>query len=226
MPASPLPAKLEPPALTRRPVARFWDRIARRYAASPVKDPAAYQTKLSLIKELLSTVPDAQVVEIACGTGSTALAVAPFAARLLAADVSAEMIAIASRKPCPAGAEGLTFEVAAVEEMEVAPASQDMVMAHSVLHLLRDRHQAIAIAFRWLKPGGYFVSSTVCMAETAPWLRHLAPVLGRIGLFPPTLSFFGEADLLHSIEAAGFVLERRFRPSPKAAVFLIARKPG
>ena len=226
MPALPLPAKSEPSAPARRPAARFWDRIARRYAASPVKDPPAYQTKLALIKELLSSVPDAQVVEIGCGTGSTALALAPLAARLRAADVSAEMIAIASRKARPAGTDGLTFEVAAAEEMKVAPASQDVVMAHSVLHLLRDRHQAIAIAFRWLKPGGYFVSSTVCMTEVAPWLRLLAPVLGRIGLFPPTLAFFGEADLVRSIEAVGFVLEGRFRPAPKAAVFLIARKPG
>lgn len=211
---------------TPHPEAPFWNRIARRYAARPVADPAAYGTKLDAMRDLLAAMPGAQVVEIGCGTGSTALALAPHADRIRAADVSEAMIAIARDKARAAGAEGLRFEVTAAEEMEVAPGSQDMVMAHSILHLLRSRRAVVDAAFRWLRPGGVFVSSTVCISEAAPWLRPIVPLARAVGLFPPTLRFFTEAELAASIEASGFAIERRVRPGPKAAVFLVARKPG
>ena len=35
-------------------------------------------------------------------------------------------------------------------------------MAHSLLHLLDDREQVIGNAYRKLKPGGVFVTSTAC----------------------------------------------------------------
>ncbi|MEM7489128.1 MAG: methyltransferase domain-containing protein [Pseudomonadota bacterium] len=227
MPALPrtdaAPARRTPPS---HPDARFWNRIARRYAARPVDDPAAYEAKLAIMRALLFERPGARVVEIGCGTGSTALALAPHAARIRAADVAPAMIDIARAKARAAGAVGLAFEVAAVEEMDVAPGSQDMVMAHSILHLLPGRSRAIAAAHRWLRPGGVFVSSTTCLSDTAPWLRPLAPLAGRIGLVPPTLRFFSADELTADIETQGFVIERRVRPAPKAALFLVARKPA
>jgi ubiquinone/menaquinone biosynthesis C-methylase UbiE len=207
------------------PEARFWDRVAARYAAKAVDDPAAYAVKLDLMRELLFAMPGAQVVEMGCGTGSTALALAGHAARIRAADVSPAMIGLARAKARDAGAANLAFEVAAADGMAVAPESQDMAMAHSVLHLLAGRNAAIGAAHRWLRPGGVFVSSTPCLAEVAPWLRHVAPLARLTGLFPPTLRFFSEAELTASIVAHGFEIERRVRPGRRAAVFLVARKP-
>ena len=51
--------------------ARFWDRIAERYSKSPVADEAAYQKKLQVTREYFR--PDMEVLEIGCGTGSTAI---------------------------------------------------------------------------------------------------------------------------------------------------------
>ncbi|MEM7566231.1 MAG: class I SAM-dependent methyltransferase [Pseudomonadota bacterium] len=219
------PAAPRATAARPHPGARFWDRVAKRYAAKPVDDPAAYAAKLGIMRDLLFAMPDAQVVEMGCGTGSTALALAGHAARIRAADVSPAMVALARAKAHDAGAANLAFEVAAADAMAVALGSQDMVMAHSVLHLLPGRNAAIGAAYRWLRPGGVFVSSTVCLAEVAPWLRYVAPLARLTGLFPPTLRFFTEAELTASITAHGFEIERRFRPSRRAAVFLVARKP-
>ena len=50
--------------------ARFWDRIAPKYAADPIADLAGYEATLQRVQGLLSTQHD--VLEIGCGTGSTA----------------------------------------------------------------------------------------------------------------------------------------------------------
>jgi ubiquinone/menaquinone biosynthesis C-methylase UbiE len=55
--------------------ARFWDRIARKYAADPIADMAGYEATLQRVQGLLSTEQD--VLEIGCGTGTTALRLAP-----------------------------------------------------------------------------------------------------------------------------------------------------
>ena len=59
---------------------RFWDRIARKYAASPIKDIAGYERTIARIAQLLG--PTQSVLEIGCGTGTTALKLAPLVARL------------------------------------------------------------------------------------------------------------------------------------------------
>ena len=54
---------------------KFWDRMAKGYAKSPVKDQAAYEKKLEITRGCFP--PDAEVLEFGCGTGSTALLHAP-----------------------------------------------------------------------------------------------------------------------------------------------------
>jgi ubiquinone/menaquinone biosynthesis C-methylase UbiE len=82
--------------MTRHPAARFWDKVAERYARRPVDDEAAYQHKLQVTRDYLT--PGMTVLEFGCGTGTTALAHAPFVKRILATDVSPKMIEIARRK--------------------------------------------------------------------------------------------------------------------------------
>ena len=76
--------------------AAFWDRIARKYAADPIADLAGYEATLRRVQDFLSPAYD--VLELGCGTGTTALRLAPFTWQMLATDVSAEMIAIAQEK--------------------------------------------------------------------------------------------------------------------------------
>ena len=99
-----------------------------------------------------------RVLELGCGTGSTAIYHAPVVQQIDATDLSANMLAIARQKAADAGVDNITFRQDSVESLTVPDGTYDAVLALSLLHLLRDREAAIAKIARLLKPGGVFVS--------------------------------------------------------------------
>lgn len=201
---------------------RFWDRHAAGYAKRPVADEASYEEKLARTREYLRA--DMNVLEFGCGTGSTAIAHAPYVKHILATDISPEMIAIAKRKAAAANVENVTFEAVTIEDQAVADASQDVVMGHSILHLLADKDAVIADVYRMLKPDGVFVTSTACLADGYNWLRAVLPIGRFFGLLP-MVQFFSRQELEKSITDAGFEIDYKWQPAKGKAVFIIARKP-
>lgn len=200
---------------------RFWDRIAERYAKTPVKDEVSYEKKLEVTRDHFR--PEMDVVEIGCGTGSTAIAHAPHVKHILATDISPKMIEIARTKAKAAGIENVTFEVATAEDLRVEQASVDMVMAHSLLHLVVDKEAVIARVHRMLKPGGLFVSSTACMGDSHRWFKLVGPVGRWLGVFP-LVRIFTVAELADSLVRGGFDIESQWQPGKGKAVFIVARK--
>lgn len=100
-----------------RASARFWDRMARRYAAAKIADPGGYENTLRRVAALLD--PAHAVLELGCGTGSTALRLATGVHRWQGTDVSAAMVAIARDKLAAAPQPGLRFEQADVLDAQV-----------------------------------------------------------------------------------------------------------
>ena len=64
---------------------RFWDRHAAGYARRPVADEASYQHKLSVTRRHLR--PEMRLLEVGCGTGTTAIAT-PRMSRISGASIS------------------------------------------------------------------------------------------------------------------------------------------
>lgn len=203
--------------------ARFWDKIAEKYAKQPVADEASYQEKLRVSQSYFT--PETEALEIACGTGATAVAHAPHVKRYRATDISENMLAIGRRRAAEAGADNVTFEQAAIEDLVVAEESLDAVLAMSILHLLKDERAAISRIHGWLKPGGVFITSTACLADYMGWFRPIA-TLGRIAGAIPYVKFLTQTDLRRSLEAAGFEIDHEWRPAKNKAVFIVARKPA
>ncbi|MCF6272858.1 MAG: class I SAM-dependent methyltransferase [Rhodobacteraceae bacterium] len=199
---------------------KFWDRMAKRYARSPVSNEAAYQEKLQKTRAVLG--PDFKALEFGCGTGTTAIVLAPEMADYLATDISGEMLSIAREKA--EGVENLRFERARLEEVMPPEDGFDAILAHSILHLLPDKEATISRVFEMLKPGGVFISSTTCMAKGGA-LKPLLWAGNKLGLLP-MVRFFSADALVEAVQAAGFGIEERWQPTTKATVFLIARKVG
>ncbi|MCP4380482.1 MAG: class I SAM-dependent methyltransferase [Hyphomicrobiales bacterium] len=202
---------------------KFWDRIAAGYARRPVPDEAVYQKKLEITRSYFR--PDMEVLEFGCGTGSTAIAQAPYVKHIRATDISAAMLAIAREKAEAAGVANVTFEQADIDALDVPDGTYDAVMGHSILHLLADKEAAIARVYRMLRPGGVFVSSTTCLGDTMWYFKLVAPVGKAIGLMP-LVKVFTVQNLVESLTAAGFVIDHQWQPGKGKAVFIVAKKPG
>lgn len=200
----------------------FWDRLADKYAGQPIADQTAYRTKLARTQEFLQ--PDMALFEFGCGTGGTAIEHAPHVAHVRAVDFSQNMLDHARRRAAEAGITNITFEQGDIATMPIAPASYDVVLGLSILHLLEEPEVVIRKVHTILKPGGRFVSSTACLGN-ARALSFLVPIGKWLGKLPH-ITFLTHDDLRRAMTKAGFTIEHDWRPAPGAAVFMIARKAG
>lgn len=204
--------------------ARFWDRAARKYAASAIGDPAGFERTLARTAEYLK--PGDTVFEFGCGTGTAALKLAPFAGHVLATDISTEMITIACEKANAESVTNVTFEVGTPEETRWDEAAHDAAIGYNILHLVHDRPTALAGIHRLLKPGGLLITKTVSLAEMNPIFRVLLPIMQAVGK-APHVTFVTEETLTREMEAAGFKIISRERHATRGRdvrPFFVARK--
>lgn len=205
--------------------ARFWDRISRKYAKAAISDQAGYERTLDRTRTLLG--PDIQVLELGCGTGSTALRLAGAARAYLATDISAAMIDIAEQKRTAAPVPGLAFRTATAEAIAHEGMPYDAVLGFNYLHLVRDMPGTLRSVHGLLKPGGLFVSKTPCLGNMNALIRLvLLPVMRAVGM-APHVSVFGADDLDREIRAAGFEIVATEDHSTKgtgARPYIVAKK--
>lgn len=201
--------------------ARFWNRFAERYSKQPVADEAAYQKKLQVTRDYFQ--PDMEVLEFGCGTGSTAIAHAPYVKQIHAIDISSKMIEIAQGKADANDIDNVTFEQATIEEIDISGQSLDAVLGLSILHLVENKDAVIAKVHRILKPRGIFVTSTICIGDTMKWIKFIAPIGRFLGFMPP-LKVFTTQDLVDNLAAAGFEIDYQWQPGQGKAVFIVAKK--
>lgn len=203
----------------------FWNRIAHQYAADPIADIAGYEATLRRVQDFL--LDDQHVLEVGCGTGTTALRLAPSTRHWLATDVSTAMIAIAREKLALQPLSSLRFEVADADAPVSQPAAYDAVLAFNLLHLVDDLDRALQRVVQALRPGGLFISKTPCIAEMNPLIPRLAlPLMRAIGKAPHVLSFKGDR-LRSAIAGQGMeivVVERHGTRGKDIRVFIVARK--
>ena len=202
---------------------RFWDRMANRYSRSPIADEAAYQKKLRVTRDYFR--PDMEVLEFGCGTGSTAIVHAPYVKHILAIDFSSKMLKIAQGKADANNVKNITFRRASIDEFSVPDQTLDAVLGLSILHLLDNKDDVIAKVHKMLKPGGVFVTSTVCIGETMKFIKFIAPIGKALG-FLPVLKVFTAQDLADSLRDAGFKIDHQWQPGKGKAVFIVAKKAG
>ncbi len=200
---------------------KFWDKIAEKYAKSPIADQAAYEKKLSVTRDYLR--PEMELLELGCGTGSTALLHAPYVQHIQAIDISSKMIAIARAKAAEQNITNVTFTQSTIGAYQAPNETYDAVLALSVLHLLESKEAAIAKVRRMLKPGGLFITSTACLGETMGFFKIIGPIGKFFGFFP-LVKVFKKQALLDAFTDGGFSIEHQWQPGKGKAVFVVARK--
>ncbi|MEM1087028.1 MAG: class I SAM-dependent methyltransferase [Pseudomonadota bacterium] len=203
----------------------IWDKMADKYSRQPIANQKAYEIKLDLTREYFT--PESEVLEFGCGTGSTALLHAPYVKRIDATDVSSEMIRIAKEKRDAQGIDNVHFAVADMDDYVVELERFDAILGLNILHLLDDRHKVMRNVVKALKPGGHFISSTMCLREKLMFtlMDPLFPIMHGIGKWPRVRRF--NVDRLRSdIEASGLETVHTWQPGKGPVLFHVGRKPA
>ncbi len=206
--------------------ARFWDRIARKYATDPIKDTEGYEKTLARVGDYLEA--DHKVLELGCGTGTTAPRLAPLASSYLATDISSEMISIAQGKAEKNPVAHLEFSTDTVETLDLQPDQYDAILGFNYLHLVEDVDRTLELIRVCLKPGGYFLSKTPCIGDMTPLIRLVIPLMRLVGKAPQHVQPFKAPALEEKIGAAGFeIVACEFHATRGKDVrpFIVARKP-
>jgi ubiquinone/menaquinone biosynthesis C-methylase UbiE len=205
--------------------ARFWDRTSRGYARSRIADPNGYERTLERTRAHLQRGDS--VLELGCGTGTTALRLADGVRSYLATDISGGMIAIAEEKLAVESIPSLSFRTATAEELVHEESRFDAVLGFNYLHLVRNVPGTLRSIHVLLNPGGLFISKTPCLVDMNPLIRLLAlPAMRAIGK-APHVSSLGASALERLIIDAGFdvlVRESHASKGKDQRPYIVARK--
>jgi ubiquinone/menaquinone biosynthesis C-methylase UbiE len=211
---------------------RKWDKRVEQWH-SHVTSAAAFEKVLDRLIEVASPQPADACVDLGAGTGFVTTALAPLVSSVLAVDISPAMAESLAERAVEAGLGNVATEVADLKELQLRPASADLLVTNYALHHLvdADKRALVARAVTWLRPGGRFViadmmfgrggsqrdreilhQKVIALAAKGPggWWR-IAKNLGRYGLgvgqeHPATPEFWQAA-----MRDAGFT-EVRFEP--------------
>ena len=135
-----------------------WDAEARRYDQEP--DHGLYRPEVRaawrrIIEDALPA-PPADVLDLACGTGSLSVLLALDGYRVTAIDASQAMIDAARRKAAAFGAR-VTIRRGDAAQPSVEDGSVDAVLVRYALWLLPDRAAVVRRWARLLRPHGVLV---------------------------------------------------------------------
>lgn len=204
--------------------ARFWDRTSRKYAKGAISDQAGYERTLDRTRALLG--PGDRVLELGCGTGTTALRLAGDVQSYLATDLSAEMIGIANEKHAAGPIPALVFRTATVEALPPDTVQFNAVLGFNYLHLVRDLPGTLRHIHVLLAAKGLLISKTPCVGDMNPLIRLAVPAMRAIGL-APYAGVFRATDLSQQISAAGFDIlatESHASKGKDIRPYIVARK--
>lgn len=201
----------------------FWNMRSRTYDQQSGEEYAqAYEKTVSNTLKYLTG--ENRVLEFACGTGITTVAIAPHVSFVRAIDISDEMVGKAREKIQALGLSNVELSQTDLFDPCLEEGSFDAVTAFNVLLYVENRAQVLERIRSLLKPGGMFLSATDCLGEGITrvgirkfWKSHTGSM--------PYVAFDSRKKLEGEIVRAGFtVLERENLFSTPPNLFVAAKK--
>ncbi|MFQ5681694.1 MAG: ArsR/SmtB family transcription factor [Candidatus Binatia bacterium] len=141
-------------------IAGDWERIRRSYFDDRV-------TSLAIEKLLPS---DLILADVGCGTGSLTFELSRIAKKVIAIDLSREMIRYAGRAAKGKRISNVEFRLGDAEDLPVEAECVDAAFCLMVLHFLKDPARAIAELCRITRPGGSLILLDL-VPHRQEWMR-------------------------------------------------------
>src|SRR5882757_5428463 len=178
-----------------------------------------------IMLDMAAIEPGHRVLDVAAGAGDqtlqTATRVGP-AGRVLAADISSNILAFAEANARNAGLRNVETKVLDGEELDVPEGAFDAVISRVGLIYFPDQQKALAGMKRALKPGGRVAAIVYSTAENNKFFSVPVSIIRRRAQLPPPLpgqpgpfSLGGSGVLEEAYKKAGFRdIQVRVVPSP------------
>jgi 2-polyprenyl-3-methyl-5-hydroxy-6-metoxy-1,4-benzoquinol methylase len=202
---------------------KFWNLISSKYAASPISDRIAYETKITKLKTYLTA--EMSVLDIGCATGTQCGDIANNVKQVTGIDISSKLLEIAGQRMAERNLGNVDFLQTSVFDKTFQPGSFDMVMAFFVLHFFEDIDVVFERVHELLKPGGIFISETACLGNKNKLMGNLLRFAGHLGILPK-INLLATQQLEQSLKRTGFsIIEKtKFSKLSDAEFTLIAKK--
>jgi len=203
---------------------KFWNLISSKYAASPISDRLAYETKITKLKTYLT--PEMSVLDIGCATGTQCGDIANNVKQVTGIDISSKLLAIAEQRMAERNLDNTDFLQTSIFDKTFQSGSFDMVMAFFVVHFFEDIDVVFERVHELLKPGGIFISETACLGSKKNKLMgNLLRFAGHLGILPK-INLLTTQQLEQSLKRAGFSIteKTKFSKHSDAEFTLIAKK--
>ena len=207
----------------------IWDRQAAVYDGRVLRTyKEAYDLSIEQVRAAVS--PEQRVLEIGCGTGIVTLGIAPYVDRLVATDLSPQMIAVARDKAAQAGVSNVEFRVADGYGLPYEAGSFDAVLVFNTLHVVQEPAAVLREAHRLLRRGGRLLAATDCYAEPVPLrvrlMLNLQKALHCLGILP-FMWYFRRNDVDRLLVDGGFeVVEAEVLHPAPVNYYVRARRTG
>lgn len=153
---------------------------------------APISSQLVEIVDRLRPLDGAALVDLACGTGNAALAAVAAGAQVTGVDLTAELLAIAAKKP---GGDAVHWVTADASATGLPDAGFDAVLSNMGIIFVEPVSQVAEIA-RLLRPGGFLGFSTWVRDADNPFYNPIIDVLGRPPAADYTPDQWGEPDIV------------------------------
>ncbi len=188
---------------TEEEIQSEFQRQAQQMASAPAfQDSQAMRRLVEAVGNSLS----ARVLDLACGPGIVAEAIAPHVRAVVGIDMTPRMIELARQRFREAHLENGQFAVAAAEDLPFDDASFEQVITRLSLHHLADATAVLAGARRLLRPAGRLIVADVISSDDPDeaMLHNSIEMLRdptHVWMLPPD-------ELLSAIKRAGFTITR------------------
>ena len=201
---------------------KFWDKRSSGIDKRAKKHEQTYIKTTENTKHHLTSSDI--VLDYACGTGIITNDIAGNVKEIHAIDISSKMIEVAKRKADKRNIENITFTQSSIFDERFKQESFNVIVAFNILHLLEDTQKVMQQINKLLKPGGLFISTTVCVGEQKMVVSMFLLLLIKIGI-APYIRMFKISELEELIANGKFHIvetETLYHTSP--TYFIVAKK--
>jgi 2-polyprenyl-3-methyl-5-hydroxy-6-metoxy-1,4-benzoquinol methylase len=134
------------------------------------------------------------------------------------------MIDVARRNAEEDSIKNIDYAQSTIFDAKLGDESFNVITAFNVLHLVEDERKTLKHINELLKPGGFFISETVCLAEKKSFLSILFNLISKMGIIP-NLTNLKSSELENLIIECNFqIVETEKIQSNPLIHYIVAKK--